>query len=381
MDSTQHSAEPPTTAPPKRRRRWLRLLRRAAISLVVLCLIGAIVFGIVAKDHIRSLWSLRRVPNTNMYVMDYYGSYNAAGLREHGVDPEDVPGSLIRNFLPRFLVPIGDALSGHEEGVRSWREPGHSCSTVSFRTEKGEVYVGRNLDWTHDPCLIVRMHANDVPTSVAVLDPYYLQLDQAKLEDLSLTNRLRLLFAPYLAMDGMNEAGVAVSSMAASESIATFDPEKPTLVKPMMTRVILDYARSTDDAVALLQIYNVDFDGLPCHFMIADASGKSVVVEFVEGRIEIVSSPERWQVSTNHLLFGKTESESDERCARYRRASDRLAQLGPEIDAAQVMDVMASLSVPDWTMWTSVYNLTTGEYQVAYRRQYDAPYQGQLDMR
>jgi penicillin V acylase-like amidase (Ntn superfamily) len=256
-----------------------------------------------------------------------------------------------------------------------------ACSTVSHHAEKGNVYVGRNYDWSHDPCLIVQVHGKGGPSSVAVLDPYYLQLDQTKLENLHFFDRLRLLVAPYLAFDGMNESGVVVSMMAANESTATFDPGKPTVFKPLLQRIILDYAHNTDEAVALVRRFNIDFDGLPSHFMFVDAAGKSAVVEFVEGRIEVVHAPRQWQVSTNHLLYGKTDAENCERCIRFRTASDRLAQPNLEMDSTKMMQIMSSISKPDWTMWTSVYNATTGEFQVAYRRNYNDLYSGRLDMR
>ena len=41
----------------------------------------------------------------------------------------------------------------------------------------------------------------------------------------------------------------------------------------------------------------------------------------------------------------------------------------------------ASISVDDWTMWTNVYNFTTGEFRVAYRRNYDDVYADCLKLR
>jgi hypothetical protein len=43
------------------------------------------------------------------------------------------------------------------------------------------------------------------------------------------------------------------------------------------------------------------------------------------------------------------------------------------------MDIMASVSKENWTMWTSLYELTSGEFRVAYRRQYDKPFVGNLN--
>jgi predicted choloylglycine hydrolase len=316
-----------------------------------------------------------------MYVVDYYGAYNIEQIRESGTDPDDIEGSLTRALLPDILLPIAEQISRHRKTRQYSDQPEHSCSTVSFRADTGHVYFGRNFDWKHEPCLIVRVHGEEKMSSVAILDPYYLGLDSDQLADPSIADRLALLFAPYLVTDGMNEYGVAVSSMAARKSRSSYDAEKPTVVKSVLKRLILDHAHTTDQAVELMARYNVDFAGMPCHFMIADASGESVVIEFVDGETATVSSSEHWQVSTNHILTGKSESMRRKICWRYETAAGHLSENNAGIAANDIMEVMSSISMPDWTMWSSVYDLTTGEYRVAYRRQYDYVFRDRLTRR
>lgn len=369
----------PASQPP---RKWRRRFKRAVLAIVACLIVGGSAFLIAARDHIRSLWSLRRIPDTKMYVMDYYGDYNAAGLALHGTDPDDIPGSMIRNFFPGFLVPIGEAVGGHAKGHRAWRKGDHSCSTAVVRNDKGEVLFGRNFDWMNDSCLVLHVHGKKGSSSVTVIDLHYLQLGESQLDNPSLANRSRLLFAPYVPMDGMNDSGLAISCMSVKDSqLPPHDDINPTLVVTAMMRLILDLTKTTDEAVALLRRYNIDFDGVPCHFLIAEASGKSVVVEFVDGRIEIVPSTQNWQVSTNHLLCGTSTAESQSSCVRYKTASDWLARSGQEVDAPEMMRLMSAMSVNNWTMWTGVYNLTTGDFQVAYRRNYDKLYGDRLQMR
>jgi hypothetical protein len=360
-------------------RRGRARLRRVLVVGLALVSISAAAFLCVARNHIRSLWSLRQVPGTRMYVMDYYCGYNAAGLYERGVDPEDIPGSLIRNYFPRFVSPIAEALGGHAKGERKWRKIDHACSTVAVRDDEGHMLFGRNFDWTHDPCLILQIHGTDGRSSVNMIDLHYLQLDEKRLENLSLSNRTRLLLAPYIPMDGMNDRGLAISCMTANESrLPPADPARPTLVVTTLMRLVLDYADTADEAVALMRRFNLDFDGVPCHFLIADRTGKSVVVEFVNGQIEAVPATGTWQVSTNHLLFGKSATENDAACDRYRTAAARLDDTSRSVDAREVMRLMGSISAENRTMWTSLFNLTTGDYQIAYRRHYDNPFADRL---
>jgi hypothetical protein len=45
------------------------------------------------------------------------------------------------------------------------------------------------------------------------------------------------------------------------------------------------------------------------------------------------------------------------------------------------MGIIAAASVENWTMWTSVYDLDSGEYRIAYRRHYDDLFRGRLPLR
>jgi len=42
------------------------------------------------------------------------------------------------------------------------------------------------------------------------------------------------------------------------------------------------------------------------------------------------------------------------------------------------MHVMESVSKEDWTMWSSVYDLSSRNFRIAYRRHYDKPYDDSL---
>jgi len=365
---------------PPRSRKLLRAAGRVALVLAALLLLGAVALIVAFKDPLRTMGSLQRVPGTKMFVVDYYGDYNLKEIREHGMDVADPIASFARVLLPEWLARLAaESTRNQIPPVREpVRRPAHSCTTVAFRTREGQVLLGRNFDWMHDACVVLRIHGRKGASSVAVLDPHYLGLDEPRLARPTLAERFRLLFLPYVAMDGLNEHGVAIGEMALSETRAPADPARPSIINPLLIRMILDYARNTDEALALIRHYNIHFPAVPCHYLIADATGRSVVVEFIEGRVETISSPEPWQVSTNHRLLGRSEAENDRACWRYQTASDRVARLDGQLDVAGMLEVMAEVSVPDWTMWTSVYNLSTGEFRVAYRRNFNDLCSGRL---
>ncbi len=51
------------------------------------------------------------------------------------------------------------------------------------------------------------------------------------------------------------------------------------------------------------------------------------------------------------------------------------------VDIDQIMDVMDEVAVNDWTMWSSVYNLTTGEMLLTHRKGEDRNKRTRLDLK
>jgi hypothetical protein len=106
----------------------------------------------------------------------------------------------------------------------------------------------------------------------------------------------------------------------------------------------------------------------------------AAVVDFIAGDSHVTPTDDFWQVCTNHQNSVKTEEESDRCCQRYKSASDQLAALPSVAGSAEVMKVMESVAQKDWTMWTSVYNLSTRELQLAYRQHFGEPYRDALPL-
>ena len=66
--------------------------------------------------------------------------------------------------------------------------------------------------------------------------------------------------------------------------------------------------------------------------MVADSSGRSRVIEFIDGKIRVSSTSNSWQVCTNHILRNQSEVQNQETCPRDRTRSDLAAALGHSAD-------------------------------------------------
>jgi len=68
----------------------------------------------------------------------------------------------------------------------------------------------------------------------------------------------------------------------------------------MVIRKMLDQAGDVDEAVAILQSYNIEWgSGPPLHYLIADRSGRAVLAEFYQGELYLLPNDQPWHLATN----------------------------------------------------------------------------------
>jgi hypothetical protein len=148
------------------------------------------------------------------------------------------------------------------------------------------------------------------------------------------------------------------------------------MLNSQIVRLVLDYAKDVDDALALIQQYNVDFEGACVHFHIADATGKSAIVEYVDGGVAIIRDDKLWQVSTNFLL---SEAQQPD-CWRYNKATESLGEAQGNISADEAMVLLKDTSQGS-TVWSIVYNLSTGQIQLVMGKDYNQVHTFKLEMK
>ncbi|MEN6333215.1 MAG: C45 family peptidase [Phycisphaerales bacterium] len=299
-------------------------------------------------NPLRTLASLKKVDDFPLYRMEYKGAYLFGSLLDKGID---------RPVFRRLYRAVS---------------PG-ACTSFVASGGGGKVVFGRNFDWSHKASLLLYTDPPGGYASVSMVDLYYLGLDG--MAEIPWTKRLTLLAAPHAAIDGMNECGVAIAQNAVPRRQTPKDPNKPTVLNSQIVRLVLDRARDVNEAIALIRRYNVDFAGTCVHFHVADASGESAVVEYGDRGIVVVRGKSS-RVSTNFLLSEANEPD----CWRYRRVSGQIDDASTNGSFVGVMSLLESVSLPN-TVWSAVYNLSTGEVRLVMGKDYDRVHQFRLDMR
>jgi hypothetical protein len=291
----------------------------------------------LSDQQIATLSSLEKVDDYPLYTMHYYGS-SETGL----------------------FFSDGSKVSASEKLSLAW-----GCSLFAAMGGADKFY-GRNFDWETSPALLLFNHPTDGYDSVSMVDMSYLEIDSDinELTELPIEQRQALLEAPTLPFDGMNERGLAVGMAAVPSGDMQLDPNKETIDSLMVIRRMLDQAGNVNEAVAILESYNIDWGGgPPLHYLIADRSGRAMLAEFYQGKLQLLPNDKPWHLATNFLVSAVNGSAGGQ-CARYDKLDEGLSSVEGSLDAGDAMSLLQDVSQPS-TQWSIVYGFSTGDVTVS----------------
>jgi len=251
---------------------------------------------------------------------------------------------------------------GFSEYLRTGRlevrftRPSPSCTCLAA----GAIF-GRNFDFPANPALLLYTDPPDGYASVSMVDLGYFGYSMTNLPDpdRGIGNVEAL---PYLPFDGMNEHGLAVGMAAISHAEPPHDPGKVTIGEIQVIRLLLDRARDVEEAIDLIGAYNVQMTEPNIHYLVADCSGASAIVEFVDGEMKVIRGGEPWQVITNFVVTGSA-APAGAPCERYRSAYDGLSSAGGRVSVEGAMELLEGSSQSS-TIWSTVYDMKTGEVHI-----------------
>lgn len=316
------------------------------LVVVLIVLTGAI---IIFRNEIRTLASFKKVDDYGMYQMTYYGDYGLDELLQQGFSSDRE----LEDFIIRRLthgIPVNIDVTGG------------GCTSFVYTDEKGDTIYGRNFDFTYSPSLQVFTYPENAYASVSTVNLAFAGYGEDFLPD-TIRNRFLTLAAPFLTFDGMNENGVAVSSLAVPE-YDTGNQGKKMVNTSVIMRLVLDKAANVDEAIELMKQYDIYFSGdIPCHFLLADRSGKSVIIEYYDGGLQVVEPTQECQVATNFIAYhdlniGEGYTEFD----RYDMAMNTILESGCNLSEKEAVELLAKVGVMDGEtdklQWSVVYNLS-----------------------
>jgi choloylglycine hydrolase len=177
--------------------------------------------------------------------------------------------------------------------------PAFACTTITLRGEDGTVVVGRTMEWAEfdlDPHLIIVPRGREM----TVVD----KMPDGK-DGASWTAEYGFVGIDVLGTfgftDAVNEKGLAAEALylPGFADFQPYDPEKAsTTIGPMdFVGWIVSQFATVDEAIGQLPFIRVapitlDVLGMPAplHFMVTDAAGDQVVIEYVGGELQMHDS-------------------------------------------------------------------------------------------
>lgn len=327
--------------------KWVCAIIAALLIALIVLIAGAwAMFG----DIVTAANSIEKLED-GLYCMEYKGDYGFDDfLAGGGADSDSAVADYLVEFLSHGFYKIENEVSTGDFG----------CSTICTADENGIVFFGRNYDWSECRAMIVHTVPEDGYESISTCCLDFLGFDENYAPDGSMMERMQTLAAIYVPLDGMNEKGLIVADLMAGDNEETHQKtDKVDLTTTTAIRLLLDKAANVDEAIALLGQYDMNSSiGSAHHLSIADATGKSVVVEYVGGKMLVTET----KVVTNHYLADceKQGVGSEQSHIRYNTLA---AHTGPANDLV-VRDLLESVAQKNYpqeagsyekTMWSIVY--------------------------
>ena len=278
-------------------------------------------------------------------------------------------------------------------------DPEIGCSSFTAESESGDKLFGRNYDFAKTNTCIVFTEANEGRhATISTVDLQFLGMDVDKNVE-GLMNKITCLAATYAPLDGINDAGVScgiyMTYQGGEETVATDqNTDKPDFTSTTLLRLILDYADDVDEAVEIAESYDLhDSACTSYHYMVADASGRSVILEWVgendatdndggarelvvtynddDSHIGEMEAKSDFQWITNFIIQPDYYEGSDETekkgYDRYERIYKELNETnGIVADEKSAMEILGTVGRRTWknddgngcTVHSVVYNLT-----------------------
>jgi hypothetical protein len=252
------------------------------------------------------------------------------------------------------------------------------CTVFVTHNAAGEIIFGRNFDFpTYSPSMQVTTRPDNGYASISTVNLQFLGYNQDNLPSGLSWSSFPALGAPYVPFDGINEKGVAIALLAVPDAEPAFYESRVTLGTTTAIRLVLDKAATIDEAIELLGQYNMYFSGgIHCQFFIADASGRSVVVNYWDGELKVTETEEHFQVATNFIPYNDLNiGEGFDEFERYDRVMEIINKNNGILTETQFVDVLSEVGVryndEDRLHWTVIYNLSTLEGAIFANRNVD----------
>ncbi len=303
-----------------------------------------------------------------LYYMEYKGDDGFDGLMaQGGIAKADQLAGYAIEFLSK----------GHYKPEISTSKQAYGCSALTVSTPDGDILMGRNFDFPSAIGVVMHCMPDKGYETITTFNVEFYGFGEGFKPE-GFKNQYMALTGLFVALDGINEKGLAIADLMAGDNVETHqNTSKPDLTTTAAIPYMLKNAANVDEALKLLEGIDMHSDiGSAHHYAMADATGKRVVVEYVDNKMVVVESP---AVANHYLCQQKLNAGLEKGDNRYATLCERFAETNGVMNQKQLTDVIASVSQPEregflGTAWTMVMDLRHPSVTYYSRRHFDKPF-------
>ena len=321
------------------------------LKIVLLVLLGLILLAgvggfLMFREEVKIISSIKPLDDEHsVFVMEYDTDYHLDELMKRGAMSDKELSERLTNYISHGFYSADNSVP-----------MALGCSTLTTVSSEGNMVWGRNFDWTESVPIIVKSTPKEGYASISTCEFSNITGDSSAKPE-SMEQKFLAVAAYYVPMDGINEKGLCVADLEVNEGGMEFvDTDKINLTVTMAIRLLLNRAATVDEAIELLNMYDIaPSGGISHHLSISDATGKSVCVEFMKGEIVVVDTP---YVTNFNVANGDIEAGGDSARDRYLTLEKEYKKADGVMDLSQVTSSMEKVAQKEgkWrTQWTLCY--------------------------
>ena len=352
-------------------KKWIKITLLSVLGLII---VAGVLTWIEFGSIIQGALSAEKLDD-GMYYMEYKGDDGFKELMKRG-GSKDIND--LANYTTEFLskgyfktakidcpvMPVG-------------------CSTLTVRTPESDAMMARNFDYPYGTAMIMHVTPDEGYESITTFSTDFYGFGEGYKPE-GFKNQYMALAGLFLALDGINEKGFAIAVLDAGDKVVTNqNTSKPDLATTSATQYLLKNAANIDEALELLRGIDMNSDpGSAYHYSMADASGRSVAVEYVDNRMVVTESP---FVTNHYLCTEKFQAGLHESDHRHEKLMEQYDKAGGIMNEKELTDAIVSVTqlpekgaIVGGTLWTIVMDLTHPSVTYYSRRHFDKPFRFEL---
>lgn len=323
--------------------------------------------------------SLRKLDD-HLFIQNYQIPYDIDDLLKLGISNTVDLASYVQT---KTILPVATL-----KRKLKFKGSGFACTTFNAYKEDGSHILARNFDYKDGPALIYWTSPVNGYKSIAVTS-MNVMLYGYKLQKAEESSKKRTYLAPYACMDGINEAGLSIAVLEIKTKATKQETGKKAIVTTVAIRGVLDKCATVEEAVEFFASYDMH-DLLFCnyHYQITDATGKSVIIEYVNNEMRVIyPGKEKNQYLMNFYLSADGDNSKGFGYERRDVVVDALAKTGGVMDEQQAIDVLEKCLLNYkhergymiTTLWSAAYNCNERSMTIAGGMDYSKIYKMYVD--